>query len=340
LRHYRWARRSTAIGAWLALGFVLAGWLALGAGDAWGPSTFIMFGPRWLLAVPALVVLPAALTCWRLLWPIGSALFPVAGPLMGFNLPWDRLRSSPEGGLRMRVLTCNAHFARIDSAALDDWVVDVRPDVVALQEWRTSNRADALTEPGWHVHRKAGLLLASRYPIRGAEVIGDHADGDPGKWVRYELETPAGVVTVASLHLASPRNEFKQVAVQSDEGVYSPSGGGTINNTGTAIVTKTAGTLPLTATPRPEMGILELVTVRRRRDPGIAAPDPSAIVRRVDSDGCRRDAPGSRSHRRSFGRPAAGLAGRGAGIRPLPRLRASASPAIGRSGLRSADCSG
>jgi vancomycin resistance protein VanJ len=206
-------RRTLFATTWAALAVNVLVWLGLKAGDAWGPVTFLMFGPRWPFVIPpVLLFCAAALLHRRLLYPAGAALLVGVGPLAGFNVPWDRLASEPTGGPRIRVLTCNAHYARIDSAALDRLVVDTQPDVVALQEWRSSNQAGSLTEPGWHIRSKAGLLLASRYPVSDMDVLGGDADGEPGKAVRYDLETPGERVTLVSLHLASPRGELRQVA--------------------------------------------------------------------------------------------------------------------------------
>jgi vancomycin resistance protein VanJ len=77
--------------------------------------------------------------------------------------------------------------------------------VVAIQEWRDSARSDVLLGDGWHAHREPGLFLASRHPIRRAERLGDSSTGERGSVMRYELDTPAGVVTVFSLHFATPR---------------------------------------------------------------------------------------------------------------------------------------
>jgi vancomycin resistance protein VanJ len=210
---FRRIRRAIVVATWAVLAVNVAVWLGLKAGDTWGPVTFLMFGPRWPFAIlPVLFVGTAILLDRRLLYPAGAALVVAAGPLAGFNVPWDQLASESAGGPRVRVLTCNAHYARVDSAALDRLVAEEKPDLVALQEWRTSNQAAFLTEPGWHVRPKAGLLLASRYPVSDLDVLGGEADGEPGKAVRYDLDTPGGRVTLVSLHLASPRGELRQVA--------------------------------------------------------------------------------------------------------------------------------
>jgi vancomycin resistance protein VanJ len=212
----RWRRRvGRAVGAaaWLSLAAALAGWAALRAGDLWAPGTVLMFGPRWAFAVPPALLLPLALTLRRrALLPAVPALLVAAGPVAGCCVPWGRLAADPPAGARLRVLTCNMHFGRTDPGPLDRLIGDARPDVVALQEWRDSARSDVLSGRGWHTHRAPGLFLASRHPIRRADRLGDRSDGERGSVMRYELDTPAGVVTVFNLHLATPRDGLAEVA--------------------------------------------------------------------------------------------------------------------------------
>jgi endonuclease/exonuclease/phosphatase family metal-dependent hydrolase len=195
----------------------LAAWGLLYAGDAWAPATVLLFGPRWLLAVlPALLILPARRAGRRASLAAVAALVVALGPLMEFNLPLGR--AAPEGGPRLRVLTCNMHYGG-DAAALEALVADTGPDVVALQEWREPTRPPAPAWDGWHVRRLPGLFLASRFPVRAADRLGPNSTGERGSAARYELDTPAGPVTVVSLHLASPREDLKGAVMTAGPGL-------------------------------------------------------------------------------------------------------------------------
>jgi endonuclease/exonuclease/phosphatase (EEP) superfamily protein YafD len=184
----------------------LVAWALLRAADQWWPATLLMFGPRWVLALPLALLLPAA-AVWRRrsLGPLLLGFLLIVGPVMGFNVPWQRLTSASLEGPRLRVLTCNMHYQAGDPGPLDRLLTETRPDVIALQEWRSLGRASMLDEGGWHVHRAQGLFLGSRYSILRATAVGDDSMGETGLAMRYELETPTGVVTLFSLHLASPR---------------------------------------------------------------------------------------------------------------------------------------
>ena len=90
-------------------------------GDRWWFATLILFGPRWLCAVPLAALVPAAaLVRRRLLWPLTAAAVVAIGPIMGFCLPWARL--APPSSPTLRVLTCNLKGRCRDNTALDDLI--------------------------------------------------------------------------------------------------------------------------------------------------------------------------------------------------------------------------
>jgi vancomycin resistance protein VanJ len=205
----RWRRRvdrTVEASGWLTLAVILIAWAALRTGDLWPPSTLLLFGPRWVLVLLAALLLFAALVFRRrALLPAVPGFLIAAGPVAGICLPWERLGSEPPAGSSLRVLTCNMHFAKTDSRPLDQVVVEARPDVVAIQEWRDSAQSEVLLGNEWHTHRVPGLFLASRYPIRRAERLGESSTGEQGSVMRYDLDTPAGGLTVFNLHFATPR---------------------------------------------------------------------------------------------------------------------------------------
>src|SRR5262249_16785742 len=105
---------------WLYLMVVLGVWLLLGWADTWWLATLAMFAPRWLLAVPLVVLVPAALVVRpRTLWILGVTTLLISGPVMGFCIPWQVLLQATPRGPGLRVLTCNMHSANVDPAALD-----------------------------------------------------------------------------------------------------------------------------------------------------------------------------------------------------------------------------
>src|SRR5262245_53625047 len=112
-RWRRWGGRTVEAAGWLILAVVLAAWAALRAGDLWPPSALLLFGPRWILVLVAALLLPPALVFRRrALWAVVPGLVIAVGPVGGFCVPWERLGSDPPAGPRVRVLTCNMHYAK------------------------------------------------------------------------------------------------------------------------------------------------------------------------------------------------------------------------------------
>jgi vancomycin resistance protein VanJ len=211
-RRGRRLRAFVAVCSWLYLVVVVGLWLLLGEADLWWPATLLQFSPRWLAALPLALLLPAALLLRRRsLVPLLLGGLVVAWPLMSFNVPWGRLLGDAPQGLRVRVMTCNMHYRTMDSKPLDDLVASAHPEIVVLQEWSGGNRSALMTAPDWHVYREPGQFLASRFPIRGKTRLGKDSESPKGSVARYELETPAGVVTLFSVHLASPRHGLYEV---------------------------------------------------------------------------------------------------------------------------------
>lgn len=208
-----------AVCSWLALLLVLAAWAVVYFGDVWWPATLLLFGPRWLLAIPLPPLLLAAAVWRRRSLPVLLlALLVVLGPVMGFNVPWRAAASAGPARLRLRVLTCNIHHQMPQKSSLQHLLADAEPDVVAIQELPSREPLDYFANDHWHVSRKGSLFFASRYPIRKAERLGSDSMQVPGLIMRYELDTPGGAVVIFSLHFASPREGLYDSTHHPDSG--------------------------------------------------------------------------------------------------------------------------
>ncbi len=211
-RRPRWPSTTVAVCTWLYVVAVVIVWLLLRfAGDRWWFATVIMFGPRWLCAVPLLGLVPAAML-WRrrMLWALGAAAILVVGPIMGLCIPWARLAAAD--GPSLRVLTCNVKGKGNNNAALDSLIEQAAPDVVALQGCWGGVRIR--WPKGWHVCQVAGFVIASRYPVvhRGP----DHSWQLPGHWphidmLRCTVEAPGREIEFYSVHLLSPHEGLEAV---------------------------------------------------------------------------------------------------------------------------------
>jgi vancomycin resistance protein VanJ len=204
--HNRRLRKIVACSAWLYLCAVLALWLTLRyAGDRWWPATLLLFGPRWLFAVPiAPLALVSAVSQRKLLSVVAASSCIVVFPVLGLCLPWPRILSVP--GPRFRVPTYNVATSEVATEALSALIRRVEPDIVALQECHPATYADVFVN--WYVCEHGDLMIAARFPVQIGQVSSTHIPLH--EWPRATLlecvvASPAGDVLVGTVHLPSPR---------------------------------------------------------------------------------------------------------------------------------------
>jgi len=174
-----------------------------------------MFGPRWVLAIPLVALVPASLLMARkAVWLLIVALVFILGPLTGFSMPWRTYAAPQESAMQIRVLSCNGHYNKLDVLALSRLIEQTQPDIMALQGWLGKNNA-IMSEKKLHTRRDGELYLASRFPLQKVEAASDRIfRGGHGALARYELELQGKTIHFLNLHLASPRQGLKAVAYQ------------------------------------------------------------------------------------------------------------------------------
>lgn len=193
---------AAALLVWLLLWF---------GGDRWWFATVMLFGPRWIYAIPWIALAPAAAKLRRRsLWPLAAAAGILLGPIMGLCLPWARLIA--RNGPIIRVLSCNIHGNAVDAERLAALVETTLPDLVALQECPAD--LPLKWPAGWNVRRAGQLLVASPHVLDDAESFENHHP--PGPWpptdgLRCRVTMPRGQVGFCSIHLRTPRDGLGQV---------------------------------------------------------------------------------------------------------------------------------
>lgn len=201
-------RRAPAIVCWSYLALLVFLWLALGHAESWWPATILMFAPRWVFAIPLLALFPVAI--YRRSVRLGAVVLASAAialvPVAGFNVPWGTITTSRPEGVPYRVATLNMHYAKGHELAIEQLIDSTRPDVIAIQEWAGPKDRFMASKPGWYTHSTQRWFVASRHPIRSAVELGDQSIDWRSPAVRYELDTPDGVVNVFNLHTASSRD--------------------------------------------------------------------------------------------------------------------------------------
>ncbi len=216
LRHLAYPASAAPIhrGLWIVaagyLGLVLLAAVALWLlADRWWPATTLLFGPRWVLTLPLLVLAPAVLV-WdrRLLVAVGCAALIVAGPVVGLRSGWRAWTVPADPERDIRVVSFNAmggDSLRLSAAAL---LLDWNPDVLMVQECGERFSAALRDLPTWHMEQVGRLCLVSRDPIDTVHVMereAFRAAGGSGLVATYRLRGPAGPVWVTNLHLDTPR---------------------------------------------------------------------------------------------------------------------------------------
>lgn len=180
-------------------------------GDKWWPATILLFGPRGLLAVPLVLLVPlAAAYNRRLLLPLLIAGLIVGGPIMRFNVPLSKTYGSETK--RLRVLTCNIDGAHFDTKRLAALLEEMSVDIVALQECPEDLK---LSLPaGWHMITERGLGIISRFPLRKKNTVQITPPKSqwPGTYLLHAVvSTPGGDVAFCSLQLPTPRFGLMQL---------------------------------------------------------------------------------------------------------------------------------
>jgi len=200
---------------WLYVIAIVLVWLSLRlGGDRWWWATVLLFGPRWIFAVPLALLVPAAVILRpRVLWLLGGAAGFLCFAVLGMCMPWRTFVDSAAERPTLRVLTFNVDLGRGDLPGLDQLIEEAQPDLVALQECNDDLAPKIFVAQGWHVLRKRNLWLASRYAIEEERAVID--DGKLGYWgtiaLRCRLETPLGLVRAVVVHLETPREGLDAV---------------------------------------------------------------------------------------------------------------------------------
>jgi len=216
LQALRGAQRALTAACWANLVAVTVGWAGVYLlGDRWWLATVMLFSPRWLWAVPGLVLLALAVLFhrWALL-PLVAALVVVLFGPMGLSLPWRPLGGSGRAPLTVISLNCQGQAAR--PAQLRALITDVLADAVALQEcdYPDDLLRHEVFPDGWYLQRKGRLVIASPYPVTATRI---HRQEYPViRWPRVDalyciLDRPSGAIGFASLHLRTPRDGLSRV---------------------------------------------------------------------------------------------------------------------------------
>ncbi len=207
-------RSPRLLAAVAAYGLVLMSVFLLqwGVGESWWPGLVLSLSPRAVFLLP---LLPLGVWAWRakrraiLAVVVAQALF-VAGPMMGFVVPWSRPFARAEGP-SVRIMTFNsAGLHGIDTTDFLRYLDRQKIDVVCFQELVIDPLLDrVLKERGWHRDRSG--TIATRFSIleeypRSAEINEPKDLNYTALLYRVRVQGPESrEFVVACLHLPTAR---------------------------------------------------------------------------------------------------------------------------------------
>lgn len=199
---------------WLYAGAVMVIWAITrwSPPESW-PVHLILYGPRWVLALPLLplIFLAARRRSWWSSPPLGIAAAAFVA-FWGFVQPGWRLASDDAPSKPfLRILTCNVQYGDLRVEALAELVQENRPDLVLLQECRLANPGAILSRQGWHVRTEGEFFMASRFPIVGFSVLRRPDKAYRVIAARAEVSWSGQTISVVSAHLMTPRKGLEAI---------------------------------------------------------------------------------------------------------------------------------
>ncbi|QDV84825.1 endonuclease/exonuclease/phosphatase family protein [Planctomycetes bacterium TBK1r] len=138
--------------------------------------TLFLFSPRWVVALPLLLLVPATLLLrWRLtpIYLIHTVIILI--PILGLQLP--RRSADPVDNARtLRVLTCNVGGGTLDDRQLIQLIHDNRIDVLMLQECPQAVSEPLFQKLGWQRRQVHHIVIGSPLPLGASRVLGRQSD--------------------------------------------------------------------------------------------------------------------------------------------------------------------
>jgi endonuclease/exonuclease/phosphatase (EEP) superfamily protein YafD len=178
--------------------------------DRWWLATVLLFGPRWVLLLPLLLIAAAAIRWDRaLLVPLLLSGLIVLGPVVGFHTGWLRAFVWEDQERDIRVVSLNAEGGRLWALEVNSLIYDWEVDIAAFQECRGPLQ-EALTWLGedWYTDARSGFCLVSRFEIVETLEMDREAfqfAGGGAVIATYLLDVHGELVRLTNVHLETPR---------------------------------------------------------------------------------------------------------------------------------------
>ncbi len=201
---------SLLTGLYLLLLFSLWGLNRIGPEKFWF-GAFNLYLPQIMWAIPGILL--AVVACRvdrsRVWLPVLCVLFAL-GPVMGFHWPFQKPATMP-GRTALRIMTWNAKYSPPVAAALQREISRWNPDVLLFQDAPGALKGPLGTYllQRWNVLSRGQYVIASRYPLFGAEVIElPFSSRRKDQFVRCRMLIGSQVISLYNVHFRTPRRSL------------------------------------------------------------------------------------------------------------------------------------
>ncbi len=138
---------------------------------SWWPVTLFLFSPRWVLALPLLVLVPLTLITWLRM----TAVYLIHGliilfAILGYRVCWTSEGNSPHQQV-LRVLTCNLGGGNVNSDQLVKLASSHNIHVLVLQECPPSVSVPVFQQLGWAHRQEANVAIGSSFALGELQVL-------------------------------------------------------------------------------------------------------------------------------------------------------------------------
>ena len=176
------------------------------SGDVTPWGMLLLFGPRWVLLLPWIVLVPAAWLAGRrvAVAALMAALFTAAA-VAGFETP--SISGAAPARHAIRLVTYNTDRSPQLPLTIREDLRAWHADLVILQDCHSALTDSLRAAAGDRAQRVSEFCIVSALPIRRIDELPPPSPGVPRtSAVRIEVETSNGPVAVFGVHFQSPRD--------------------------------------------------------------------------------------------------------------------------------------
>ena len=194
---------------------LVAGWLWISLkADGYWLITLYLFSPRWVVALPLLLMIPVTIAVrWKTTWIYVLHLSVIIFGLMDYrvNLVRDAVVPSEHD---FSVMACNLGGGNPDLEILTSSVRDNAVDVLLLQECSAATSKRLFGQLHWEHQQRYNMAIGSRYPLIDCEIVANHPKSHyyAIAAVQATVQFPKGhSAQLVSVHLPTFRPAFEHL---------------------------------------------------------------------------------------------------------------------------------